>query len=144
NEEITPAILDHFKDPSIAQVSLVSKEKNWDRPRRGDFHYVKRHTTFLGPIKFPWRTKVTAFTTSPAFTRGDFARRWAAFMDERLDPEKQAYMAINPPLEKIVRPYRNYLYPGKINEITITDTGREWREAQNIEKKIINGKSVWT
>jgi hypothetical protein len=144
NEEVTPSILSHFKDPLIAQVSLVSKEKNWDRARRGDFHYVKRRSTLLGPIKTPWRTKVTAFTTSPAFTRGDFARRWAALMDEKLDPEKQAYMGINPPLENFVRPFRNYLYPGKINEITITDTGRDWRNSQNIEKKIIAGKSVWT
>jgi hypothetical protein len=143
NEEITPAILDHFDDSSIAQASLVSKEKNWDRARRGDFHYVKRHSPLLGPIKSPWRKKVTAFTTSPAFTRGDFARRWAALMDEKLDPEKQVYMGINPTLEKFVRPYRNFLYPGKLNEITITDTGREWREAQNIEKKIIAGKAVW-
>jgi CheY-like chemotaxis protein len=131
-------------DPSIAQVSLVSKEKNWDRPRRGDFHYVKRGSALLGPIKSPWRKTVTAFTTSPAFTRGNFARQWAALMDEKLDPEKQTYMGINPPLEKFVSPFRNYLYPGKINEITITDTGREWRESQNIEKKIIEGKSVWT
>jgi hypothetical protein len=144
NEEITPAILEKFNDPAIAQISLVSKEKNWDRSRRGDFHYVKRRSTLLGPIKLPWRAKVTAFTTSPAFTRGDFARRWARLMDEKLDPEKQSYMAINAPLEKYVRPFRNYLYPGKINEITITDTGRQWREAQNIEKKIIDGNSVWT
>lgn len=144
NEEITPAILDKFSDPSIGQVSLVSKEKNWDRARRGDFHYVKRHFNLLGPIKTPWRTKVPAFTTSPAFTRGDFARGWANLMDEKLDPEKQAYMGINRALENFVRPFRNYLYPGKTNEITIVDTGREWREAQNIEKKIIDGKSVWT
>jgi hypothetical protein len=143
-EDITPAILNHFKDPSIAQVSLVSKEKNWDRAARGDFHYVKRRSTLLGPIKSPWRKKVTAFTTAPAFTRGDFARHWAALMNESLDPEKQAYMGINPPLEKFVSPYRNYLYPGKVNEITIIDTGREWRDAQNIQKKIVAGKSLWT
>ncbi|HEY6225490.1 MAG TPA: hypothetical protein VI282_00050 [Verrucomicrobiae bacterium] len=144
NEEITPAILGHFNDPSIAQVSLVSREKNWDRARRGDFHFVKRRSILFGAIKIPFRKKVPAFTTSPAFTRGDFARKWASLMDEKLDPEKQAYMGINPLLEKFVRPFRNYLYPGKVNEITIADTGREWRESQNIEKKIIDGKSVWT
>jgi hypothetical protein len=144
NEEITSAILDHFNDPSIAQVSLVSKEKNWDRARRGDFHYVKRRSTLFGHFRSPFRKKVPGFTTSPAFTRGAFARRWAALMDEKLDPEKQAYMGVNPPLEKFVAPYRNYLYPGKLNEITVVDTGREWREAQNIEKKIIDGNSVWT
>jgi hypothetical protein len=143
-EDITPSILDHFKDPSIAQVSLVSKEKNWDRARRGDFHYVKRPSTLFASIKSPLRKKVPAFTTSPAFTRGDFARQWADLVDEKLDPEKQAYMGINPALEDFVRPYRNYLYPGKFNEITIVDTGREWREAQNIQKKIIEGKSTWT
>jgi GT2 family glycosyltransferase len=143
-EDVTPAILDHFKDPSTAQVSLVSKEKNWDRAQRGDFHHVKRRSTLFGAIKSPLRKKVPAFTTSPAFIRGDFARQWASLMDEKLDPEKQAYMGINPTLEDFVRPYRNYLYPGKLNEITIVDTGREWREAQNIDKKIIEGKSVWT
>lgn len=141
-EDIVPAILDHFDDRSIAQISLVSKEKHWRRARRGDFHYVKRRPTLFGPIKSPFRKKVPVFTTSPAFTRGDFARKWAALMDERLDPEKQ--QGINPPLQKYVRTFRNYLYPGKINEITIVDTGRQWREAQNIEKKIIDGKSVWT
>jgi hypothetical protein len=144
NEDITPAILDHFNDPSIAQVSLVSKEKNWDRDRRGDFHYVKRRSILFGPIKSPFPKKVPAFTTSPAFTRGDFARRWASLMDERLDPEKQAYMGVNSPLEKFVKPYRNYLYPGKLNEITIVDTGREWRDARNIQKEIVHGSSVWT
>lgn len=144
NEEITPAILEKFSDPSIAQVSLISKEKNWDRARRGDFHYVKRRSALFGLIKTPWRKNVPAFTTSPAFTRGDFARDWAGLMDDKLDPEKQAYMGINPALEEFARPFRNYLYPGKINEITIVDTGREWREAQSIEKKIIDGKSVWT
>jgi hypothetical protein len=143
-ETITPVILKHFDDPSIGQVSLMCKEKNWDRARRGDFHYVKRHVALFGPIKTPWRKKVSAFTTAPAFTRGDFARSWAALMDEELDPEKQAYMGFNPPLEKFVQPFRNYLYPGKTNDVTVIDTGREWREAQNIEKKIIDGKSVWT
>jgi hypothetical protein len=143
-EDIDQSILDYFKDSSLAQVSLVAKEKNWDRARRGDFHYVKRRGPLFGPIKSPFRKKVPAFTTAPAFTRGEFARRWADLMNPALDPEKQAYMGINPPLEEFVRPFRNYLYPGKLNEITIVDIGREWRDARNIEKKIINGQSIWT
>ena len=53
-------------------------------------------------------------------------------------------MGVNSPLEKFVKPYRNYLYPGKLNEITIVDTGREWRDARNIQKEIVHGSSVWT
>jgi hypothetical protein len=143
-EDIRPSILDSFSDPSIAQVSLVSQQKNWDRKRRGDFHYVKRHPRLFGFLKLPYRKKMTAFTTSPAFTRGEFARRWAFLMNENLDPEKQGYMGVNRPLERYFRPFRNYLYPGKLSEITIVDTGREWREARQIQKKTIEGKSVWT
>ena len=98
----------------------------------------------FGSIKFPVRKKVHAFTTAPSFIRGDIARHWASLMNQKLDPEKQTYMGINPPLEKFVQQYRNYIYRGKSNDITIIDTGRQWREAQNIEKKIIDGKSIWT
>jgi hypothetical protein len=144
NEEITPAILDRFNDPPIAQVSLMSKEKNWDRARRGDFHYVKRHTPLFGGFKWPIRKKVTAFTTSPSFIRGEFARQWASLLNDDLDPEKQGYMGINKRLEEFMKPFRNYIYSGVKSELVITDTGREWREARCIEKKIIDGKSVWT
>jgi hypothetical protein len=143
-EPIGPTILECFSDPSIAQVSLLAQQKNWDRARRGDFHFTKRRHKLFGVIELPFRKKVAAFTTSPTFTRGNFARQWAALMNESLDPEKQTYMGINPPLEKFVSAYRNYLYPGKLAEITIIDTGREWRDAQNIQKKIVGGKSVWT
>ena len=143
-EDIDASVLEPFTDLSIAQVSLVSQQKNWARNRRGDFHYVKRHPRLFGVIKLPYRKKMTAFTTSPAFTRGDFARHWASLMNEDLDPEKQGYMGVNRPLEKYFRPFRNFLYPGKVREITIIDTGREWRETRQIEKKTIEGKSVWT
>ena len=144
NEEITPTILDHFKEPSIGQVSLMSKEKNWDRAQRGDFHYIKRRPALFGGLKFPVRKKVYAFTTSPSFIRGEIARRWAGLMDEKLDPEKQTYMGVNPPLEKFLQQYRNYIYAGKQADITIVDIGREWRDAQKIEKKIVDSQSVWT
>jgi hypothetical protein len=144
NEDISPGILDRFIDPSIAQVSLMSKEKNWDRARRGDFHYVKRRAPLFAGLKSPIRKKVTVFATSPSFIRGEFARQWAVLLNENLDPEKQGYMGTNKPLEKFMKPFRNYIHSGSQNEIVITDTGREWRDSQNIEKQIVAGQSVWS
>lgn len=142
-EDVQPDDLSPFDDPTVAQVSLMAKEKNWDRAQRGDYHYVKRRARLLG-VPLPYRIKRNAFTTSPAFTRGTFARGWAQLMDEAFDPEKQTYSGWNPPLEKFARGLRNYIHSGRQHYSLVVDTGREWREARNIEKKIIDGQSLWT
>jgi hypothetical protein len=142
-EDIEPSLLNHFNDATVAQVSLMAKEKNWDRAERGDYHYVKRRASVLG-IPLPFRITRNAFTTSPAFTRGTFARGWAQLMNEAFDPEKQMYSGLNLPLEKFARGSRNYIHSGQEHYSLVVDTGREWREARNIEKKIIAGQPIWT
>ena len=81
---------------------------------------------------------------SPSFVRGDFARRWAALLNENLDPENKPIQTLIL-LAEFVRPYRNFIYTGKLSEKRLFgDAGREWREARSIEKKIIDGQSIWT
>lgn len=142
-ENIDPSILNLFSDPKIAQVSLMTKEKNWARSRRGDFHFVKRRPKLFGIIPSPFRKTIPAFTTSPSFIRGDFARHWAHLLDEAFDPEKQGYSQVNAPLERFTANYRNYIYSGKHFDNLIIDTGRDWRAARHIEKIIVEGKATW-
>jgi hypothetical protein len=142
-EDVDPSILDRFNDTTLAQVSLMAKEKNWDCARRGDYHYIKRRDKIFGLVPSPIRKRMPNFTVSPAFTRGEFARHWASLMDESLDPEKQAHSGVNAKLEKYVRPYRNYLYSGKQHYHIAVDTGREWRDARHIQKITIKGTSTW-
>jgi hypothetical protein len=54
-EDIAPSILDRFNDPTLAQISLMAKEKNWDRARRGDYHYIKRRDKIIGLFPSPIR-----------------------------------------------------------------------------------------
>jgi hypothetical protein len=142
-EDIEPSVLDRFNDPALAQVSLMVKEKRWDRARRGDYHFIKRRDKMLGFVPSPIRRRVPCFTVSPAFTRGEFARQWASLMEESLDPEKQAHSGVNPKLEKYVRSYRNYLYSGVQHYNIAVDTGREWRDEREIQKITVKGTSTW-
>ena len=142
-EDVSQSILERFDDPKTAQVSLMAKEKRWDRHRRGDYHYIKRRGKIFSLFPAPIRKRVPAFTVSPGFTRGDFARTWASLMDESFDPEKQAHSGVNTKLEQFVHPYRNYLYSGKQHYNIAVDIGREWRDAQNIQKITANGSSTW-
>lgn len=141
NQNLKPAdILPFFETQSIAQVSLNHVEKQWDFTK-GPFQEKDVKRRFLG-LSFKTGKKFPCFTTSPSFIRGEFARNASVFLDERYDPEKQFYKGVNQQLERYVSPYRNYLY-GQGRPFVITDAGRDWRDARNISKTIINHTSVW-
>lgn len=141
NEPISAAeILDIFSDERVAQVSLNHFYKNWNY-KRGPYHVQWPRWKVLG-IKFKLGLPFPCFTTSPSFLSGDFARKAAALMDERFDPEKQFHNDVNRPLKKFIKPYKNFIY-GEGKPYVITDTGRDWRDERKIKKSVINSTSVW-
>jgi hypothetical protein len=142
-EDIDPSILGFFADPSVTEISLMCKEKNWDIQKRGAYHFAKVKHRLFG-VELPFYRKVPSFTLSPSFLRGDFARRWASLMDMTLDPEKQVRSRQNQPLTTYVSEYRNYVHTGRDVYNIAVDIGRDWRDKRNIEKTIINGTSHWS
>lgn len=142
-DDIDPSVLELFGDPTVAEVSLMCKEKNWDTSRRGVFHQTRAKLRVLGWSLPVFRT-VPVFTVSPSFLRGDFARRWAELMDVSLDPEKQARPGLNPALAKYVAPFRNRIFSGRNTSNIAVDIGRAWRDGKGIEKTVASGGSVWS
>ncbi len=124
---------------STKQLSLLSKEKNWDGSAQYQIH--KLQVKLLGVRVY--RRMVNKFSTSPSFIDGDFARAASALMDLRLDPEKQFCNRTNMALFRYVTPYKNRLLFGKEQSPLITDIGRQWRDERRIEKSVIDGVSYW-
>jgi hypothetical protein len=61
-----------------------------------------------------------------------------------LDPEKQMSGDKNPELVAAIGgKFRHRLHGPRFSRDYISDIGRNWREARKIEKKIIDGRSVW-
>jgi hypothetical protein len=142
-ESVTPDILRLFDLPRVKQIALKSKEKPWKFWRRGAYHYRRGKIRLLGRIWTPFERREPAFTVSPNFIDGPFARLWADMMDVTLDPEKQVSRKGNQALAATASPFRVYLYRGKQVRDLIVDTGRPWREARSIVKAAIDGKPVW-
>ncbi|MDQ1199018.1 hypothetical protein [Agrobacterium sp. SORGH_AS 787] len=141
NQEISSAeILEIFSDKNVGQVSLNHFYKNWNY-KHGHYHRQWPRWKVFG-IKFKLGFPFPCFTTSPSFLKGDFARKAAALMDDRYDPEKQFHSLVNRPLVKFVRPYKNFIY-GEGKPYVITDTGRDWRDERKIKKTLLNSTSVW-
>lgn len=82
------------------------------------------------------------FTTSPSFLESEFARNCAALMDADLDPEKQLYDGRNYRLSAYVAGYRNRVV-GSGPPFLIRDNGRTFRKSLGVEKRIVDGRSVW-
>jgi hypothetical protein len=130
------------EDPSLGQLSLNTREKNWDVARRGPYHSY-RPRIGLGPFRLPaWRRR-PKFTTSPSFLRGDFARAVAQRLDTAYDPEKQMYSGLNPALERFLRDHRNRIVTCPDGGYPITDIGRAWRDTRGIRKLTRGGRSHW-
>lgn len=138
SEDIAP----FDNDPSLGQISLNAKEKNWDTRLKGDVAYRRRHFRLFG-IPTPFRRKMPIFSTSPSFLRGSFARTAAGLMDPTFDPEKQFYRQVNAPLEAFVASYKNKVL-GNGPDFPAIDIGRDWRDQRNIEKLVVDSKSVWS
>lgn len=129
------------------QVSLMTRQKYWRH--RYPFHVMRRWVG-VGPVQLWARLERERpiFTTSPAFLERNFAHECAARMRADMDPEKQLYggpapgLFWNPDLATYTAPYANRLF-GKWSSPPIEDIGRDWRKARNLEKHLVDGKSVW-
>lgn len=142
NQEIHPSdVLPVLANPRTKQVALNTAEKHWDINRKGKYAYFRKRVPLFWGIEL--RPKFPAFSTSPSFLSGDFARRAAKLMDPTFDPEKQFYHSLNPSLEKFVKPFQAEVVGG-LPVYPITDIGREWRGDRSISKRIVDGNSVWT
>ncbi|MDN2566897.1 hypothetical protein N1F89_11740 [Aquibium sp. A9E412] len=141
-ERIDRSVLAPFADPRIRQVSLHTADQNWDVRRKGHLHRRRVYVRLAGwktPF-FRWRGK---FTTAPSILEGGFARRAAALMDPALDPEKQFFSGHNPKLEAATAGFRHHIFSPDGTPV-IRDTGRDWRIERGIDKRTVDGASVWT
>lgn len=139
--DIGEEIFEPFREPSIAQVSFHTAEKNWDVRKDGHLHRKRQYFNLAG-IKIPMFRSIPIFTTSPSILRGDFARQCAALMDVTKDPEKQFYSGVNPSLQAFAASHGNYIFSPE-NRPVIKDIGRTWRDSKGIRKIIENSSSVW-
>jgi hypothetical protein len=115
-------LLQEMKPPDVAQISLSRlNRKAW---RKG-----------------VW---IERFTTSPSFVRTTFGELVSSLLDPELDPEKQMYGTQNPRLTAaIVGRFRHRLHGSRFASDFIADIGRSWRDERNIEKRVIDERSVW-
>lgn len=108
-----------MEPPDVMQIRLA----NWTRLKR--------------------RKKPPYLMTSPSFVRSTFGRMAASVMNPDLDPEKQFGNDTNPTLQKASERCRAVYHGGIFAPQLAFDIGREWRDARQISKQLINGTSVW-
>jgi hypothetical protein len=125
---------------NIRCLSFMTAEKNWRKHSLLHTRYVKYK--ILG-ITY-WRNRVSCFTTSPCFLRGDFARSCGLLLNPNLDPEKQFSNGLNMELESFSRNYSNKFLFGRTSDFIIQDIGRTYRDNKGLAKKIIDGVSIWS
>jgi hypothetical protein len=140
NEPLYPDDVFPLLTGDTRAVAPVSKEIGWDG--RNPFKERRTRVKFLGLTVR--RGTVGVFGTSPRFLDGEFARACAALMDPDLDPEKQMRPPQNPPLRAYMQHFRCRFLPARAHAELITDIGREWRDAQGIDKVVRDGVSTWT
>jgi len=90
------------------------------------------------------RRKPPELGLCPLFSRTDFAKLAAQHMNPDLDPDKQFRNGTNPQLEQAVTGHFAVYFGTPFTRETAVDIGRDWRQDRQIDKKIIDGVSVWT
>lgn len=143
--ELTQPIFPHDVlpklQPGYGAVSLCGNHPKWYKRR--DYLWVgQRRQGF-----FPFGTKkIPAMGTSPKFIRGELANRLARMMDPDLDPEKQMLPWINRDFSTIITENKCAFLDksGTRQYGVMTELGRAWREAHDIKKSVVDGKSIWT
>lgn len=141
-QDLGDEVFQPFDDARVQQVSFHTADQNWDVREKGHIHAKREYFRPFG-VKLPLYRTVPKFTTSPSILKGNFARSAAALMNPAHDPEKQFYSAVNVELEKLARPFKNFIFSPEGIPV-IKDIGREWREAQGIRKVIMNATSTWS
>jgi hypothetical protein len=141
--DVKPIDIAAFReDKSLGQICFNHADKRWPVAQKGPYAYGRKRLTFLG-IKTPFKSAhMSIFTTSPSFLRGTFARQCAGLMNEKLDPEKQFYSGVNPPLEQYAAGFRSMVI-GDAPDYPIVDIGRDWRNTHGISKKYSNWQPIW-
>jgi hypothetical protein len=140
NEPLFPDDVFPLLSGSTRALAPVSKELGY---RGTDTFNVRRPKKRVLGIPVG-RDEINVFGTSPRFLDGDFARACAALMDPDLDPEKQMRPPLNPRLRAYMQHFRCRFLPARAHAELITDIGREWRDAQGIDKVVRDGVSTWT
>ena len=140
-EPITPAEVEAELTGDVAGLTLMCATKNTRNQR---FQTARR--IVVGADGTSREVFVNAFSTSPGFMTGDFARRAAALMRPEFDPEKQFYRSLNPALEEFAFRHRCKFAFGKHSPFMIRDIGRDWQRAQGLVKSYDrrSGRSVWS
>lgn len=139
HEAIKPEHIYPLFEGRTRQVTFLNEHKR----RKGSTLFdCKRSRRLLSPFK-TYDLRKPLFTTSPSFIDSSFARICAELMNPALDPEKQFYNGFNEELEHFSSIYRNRFLIGQKSPNIISDTGRDWREDQELEKSTINGVSIW-
>jgi hypothetical protein len=90
------------------------------------------------------RRKPPKLGLCPLFSKREFGRLASIHMNPDLDPDKQFRNGSNPVLEQAVSSHYAVYFGGRLTRETIIDIGRDWREDRKIEKKIVDGASIWT
>jgi hypothetical protein len=133
---------------------FVHLEEDWLMRRRVDLRRLASEMqppdvtqiSFSRAHRKAWRRGVWVdrFATSPSLVRTSFGKLVSSLQNPDLDPEKQMWGPQNPALsEAICGKFRHRLHGPRFTRDYLMDTGRAWREARKIEKKLIDGRSVW-
>lgn len=137
---ITPELIEPRLTGKVVQVQLSKLDRPY-LPKTYAFRTTWR--TFLG-LKYGKRVHLDRplFGTSPSFIVSCFARQCAEQMNPDLDPEKQLYSG-DTPLSDFTRAHLNHPLSGPARRAIVRDLGRPWLARRGIEKRIVNGTSVW-
>lgn len=101
---------------------------------------VNTRRIFRVPVS---RRVIPKLGTSPKFILSAYAREVAVRLNPDLDPEKQMTNNLNPDLEDYIAKRKCYLLRSASGGPLIDDIGRDWREARQIEKVVVGGRSIW-
>lgn len=132
-----------FRPRRVAQVVFDNAYLLWGEKSRGEYRYRRIPRSLFGyPIR-RLKRRIPAFTTSPSFLEGDFARTAATLMKAEYDPEKQFFSGVNPELQSFAFRYRCRVF-SPADGYPVSDIGREWRESRRIEKITVGAVSTWS
>ncbi|MDN5928929.1 MAG: hypothetical protein L0I29_17830 [Hyphomicrobiales bacterium] len=125
---------------NVAQVQMSARNRPY-LPHR--YSYKTSWINVFG-LKIGKRTHFDRplFSTSPSFIGRDFARRCGEMMDPDKDPEKQLYTD-GTELAEFTRGYRNHPLVGHGRRAVVRDLGRPWLAQRGVQKRIVEGTSVW-
>ena len=139
-EPLTPAEVERDLTGDVTALTLMCATKNTRNQKFQTARRIVRQPDGTDADQF-----VSAFSTSPGFFDGAFARQAAALMRPEFDPEKQFFRGLNHALEAFAFRHRCKFLFGKQSPFMIEDIGRDWQRDQGIVKSYDRrtGRSLW-